>query len=174
MALTKCAECGKEISEKALMCPNCGCAASGSGRLLAYEYRSKTEILGLPLVHIVYGLPIHPVTGRFRVAKGIVAIGNIATGGLAIGGVSLGIVGFGGVAVGLVAVGGLAVGLLALGGMAIGLVAVGGGAVGYYALGGGAWGKHALGANARDPNAVQFFKQYLGPWVEKMHQQPHQ
>ncbi len=28
MALTKCIECGKEISDKASVCPNCGCPVS--------------------------------------------------------------------------------------------------------------------------------------------------
>lgn len=28
MALIKCPECGKEISDKAAACPNCGCPAS--------------------------------------------------------------------------------------------------------------------------------------------------
>lgn len=31
MALIKCPECGKEISEKASMCPNCGCPSSEWG-----------------------------------------------------------------------------------------------------------------------------------------------
>ncbi len=47
----------KRAQKKALMCPNCGCAASGSGRLLAYEYRSKTEILGLPWVEKMHQQP---------------------------------------------------------------------------------------------------------------------
>jgi len=171
MALVDCPECGKPMSARALMCPNCGFAAGN--RLFAYEYRSKTQLFGLPLVHIIYGLPIDPLTGRFRVAKGIIAIGNIAVGGVAIGGISLGVVSFGGLALGLAAIGGLAVGLLlALGGMAVGLVAIGGGAYGYYALGGGAWGAHALGGNVRDPEAVEFFKRYLGSWVEQIQQKP--
>ncbi len=82
MTLINCPECNKEISDKALMCPNCGFAAGN--RLFTYEYRSKKELFGLPLVHIVYGLGIDPLTGKFRVAKGIIAIGNIAVGGLAI------------------------------------------------------------------------------------------
>ena len=169
MALVSCPECDKEISDKALMCPNCGFAAGN--RLFAYEYRSERELFGLPLVHIVYGLGINPVTGRFRVAKGIIAIGNIAIGGVAIGGLSFGILSFGGLALGLAAFGGLAVGLLlAMGGMAVGLIAIGGAAFGYYALGGGAWGTHALGGNVQDPEAVEFFKRFLGSWVEQLQQ----
>src|SRR3990172_3784747 len=171
MVLVNCPECGKEISDKALMCPNCGYAASGG--LFAYEYRSKIELFGLPLVHIVYGLGINPVTGRFRVAKGIIAIGNIAVGGLAVGGLSFGVISFGGLALGLAALGGAAVGLLlAVGGMAVWLVAIGGGAFGYYAFGGGAWGAHALGANVQDPKALEFFKRFLGPWVEQLQRRP--
>jgi len=175
MTLVNCPECDKEISDKALMCPNCGFAAGN--RLFVYEYRSKRELFGLPLVPmyigIVYGLGINPLTGRFRVAKGIIAIGNIAIGGVAIGGLSLGILSFGGLALGLAAFGGAAVGLLlAMGGMAIGLVAIGGGAVGYYALGGGAWGTHAIGGNVQDPEAVEFFKRFLGSWVEQLQRKP--
>ena len=150
MVLINCPECDKEISDKALMCPNCGFSAGNrSLPIFTYEYRSKREFFGLPLVHVVYGMGINPLTGRIRVAKGIIAIGNIAVGGLAIGGLSLGILSIGGLALGLAALGGMAVGLmLALGGMAVGFIAIGGGALGYYALGGGAWGAHALGGNA--------------------------
>lgn len=163
MTLVNCPECDKEISDKALMCPNCGFSAGN--RLCTYEYRSKSELFGLPLVHVVYGLGINPLTERLREAKGIIAIGNIAVGGLAIGGLSLGILSIGGLA----AFGGMAVGLmLALGGMAVGFIAIGGGAFGYYALGGGAWGTHALGGNAQDAQAIEFFKRFLGSWVEHL------
>jgi len=172
MSLVNCPECGNQISDKALMCPKCGLPMGSPGaRLLrgqgfGYEYRSEAKVFGLPLVHIASGYD--PSTGRPRVAKGIIAIGNIAVGGLAVGGVSVGVVGLGGLSVGLMAIGGLAVGvLLALGGLAIGFVAVGGGAVGYYALGGGAWGVHPLGGNIQDPQAVEFFKRFLGPSIEQ-------
>ncbi len=36
MALTKCIECGKEISDKASVCPNCGCPV---------EQATKSEVL---------------------------------------------------------------------------------------------------------------------------------
>jgi hypothetical protein len=132
-----------------------------------YEYRSQRTLFGLPLVHICTGCD--PVTGRKRVAKGILAIGDAAVGVIAIGGGAFGGLAIGGAAVGLVSVGGMAIGLLlatgglgiggiALGGGAIGLVALGGGAIGYYAMGGGAWGVHVLSAEARDPEAIQFFE----------------
>jgi tRNA A-37 threonylcarbamoyl transferase component Bud32 len=135
-------------------------------RRFGYEYKSKTTVFGWPVVHIATGMD--PMTGRKRIAKGIIAIGDIALGifafggcafgGLAFGGFSLGLFSIGGMAIGLlVAFGGGAIGALAVGGGALGLIAVGGGAVGYYATGGGAYGVHPLGANAQDPAAKAFF-----------------
>jgi len=160
MALINCPECEREVSDQAMMCPHCGHPIRG---LAGYEYRSERELFGLPLVHIIRGGGLDPVTGRLRVAKGIIAVGPIAVGGLAFGGTSFGLVSFGGVAVGLVGVGGVGIGvLLALGGLAIGGVAIGGAAIGYYALGGGAWGVHPLGGNVRDPNVPEFLKNWFG------------
>jgi predicted Ser/Thr protein kinase len=155
-------------------------AISGVSRALwrpyGYEYRSKRTLLGWPLVHICSGLD--PATGRVRIAKGIIAIGDRAVGGLAIGGAALGVVAFGGMAAGLlafgggaiglllaggggalgaVAIGGGAIGVLALGGGAIGLIAMGGGAIGYLAKGGEAWGAHTVSALGEDPEALAFF-----------------
>ncbi|HUT01760.1 MAG TPA: hypothetical protein VM031_04860 [Phycisphaerae bacterium] len=162
-----CPECGGQVSEKALMCPHCG-MLMGKG-LLGGEYRSSTKLFGLPLVHVVWGYGLDPLTGRFRVAKGIVAIGNVAVGVVAIGGVAVGGIALGGLALGLAALGGCAIGvLLALGGMAVGLVAIGGGALGYYALGGAAWGVHSLGGNVQDGEAASFFRRYLGAWVDRL------
>jgi tRNA A-37 threonylcarbamoyl transferase component Bud32 len=148
-------------------------------RPYGYEYRSKTMLFGMPLLHICSGLD--PATGRIRVARGIVAIGDRAVGGLAIGGLAygviaigggaLGIFAFGGGAIGLlfalgggalggIALGGGAIGLIAFGGGAVGLVALGGGAVGYLAKGGGAWGVHVVSAIREDPAAVAFFDRW--------------
>lgn len=167
MSLVNCPECGNQISDKAVMCPKCGLGVRlPMARWFGYEYRSEASLFGLPLVHITCGYD--PSTGRPRIAKGIIAIGNVAVGGFAVGGLSFGVVSLGGLSLGLVAVGGLAIGLLlALGGMAIGLIAVGGGAFGYYALGGGAWGLHPLGGNAQDPQATEFFKRFLGESIEQ-------
>jgi hypothetical protein len=169
MTLVACPECQREISDQAFACPYCGKPIR-----VGYEYRSQATLFGLPLVHITTGLD--PVTGRPRVAKGIIAIGNMAVGGLALGGLALGVIAIGGGAIGLLALGGGAIGLLfafggaalggvALGGGAVGLVALGGGACGYYALGGGAWGVHVLSSTIRDPEAVRFFRDLLGSWL---------
>lgn len=108
----------------------------------AYEYKSKTTLWGLPLVHIHLGF------GLCR-AKGIIAIGNIATGVVAIGGLSVGAISLGGFALGLLAIGGGAIGLLlALGGFALGLLALGGICVGVFSVGGIAVGVYSIGGVA--------------------------
>lgn len=104
----------------------------GSFRTPGFEYKSKTLIHGIPLIHINLGCGIIP-----RRAKGIIAIGDIAQGLVSLGGISFGLVSIGGLSAGLVSLGGLAVGLLiALGGAAIAPIALGGLAVGVIAAGG--------------------------------------
>jgi tRNA A-37 threonylcarbamoyl transferase component Bud32 len=138
-------------------------------RRFGYEYRSKATLFGWPLVHIATG--IDPMTGRKRIAKGIIAIGDVAIGGLALGGCAFGVIPVGGVAIGLFSIGGVAIGLLvafggaaigglAVGGAALGVIAVGGAAVGYYATGGEAYGVHPLCANMQDPAAIEFFESF--------------
>jgi transcriptional regulator with XRE-family HTH domain len=100
-----------------------------------YEYVSKTRVWGLPLVHVKFS--------RFSrtpgIAKGIIAIGDVALGVVSIGGFALGLLSLGGISLGLLlSLGGLALGAFALGGVAIGLIAFGGAAVGVYAFGGAA------------------------------------
>jgi hypothetical protein len=159
MAMTRCKECGETVSERALACPKCG-APGPKSPLFGYEYRYPADAEGLPLVHIATG--IDPQTGRKRIARGVIAIGDVAVGVVAMGGVSLGGITFGGVSVGVIAFGGLSIGAgLALGGLAIGTVAVGGMAIGYYALGGGCYGPHVLSGIRQDPEAVAFFRRYL-------------
>lgn len=91
----------------------------------AYEYKSKTSLFGLPLVHINTG-------GSYmtKKAKGIIAIGDIAVGFVSIGGVSTGVIAIGAVAVGPLAFGAVAVGGIALGAVAVGAVAFGAVAIG--------------------------------------------
>jgi hypothetical protein len=113
-----------------------------------YEYKSSTTIGGWPIVHVCAG--IDPVTMRPRIAKGVVAIGNIAVGMVAVGGLACGLFAVGGASIGLLlAVGGAAVGLgVSVGGFAVGSIAIGGVAVGFvYAIGGGAFGPALAAAN---------------------------
>jgi len=140
---TRCRSCGRDLVDV----PAGPLRTAG---MMGYEYVSRSEVMGFPLLHIVRGLD--PETGRVRVARGIIAIGNIAIGVFALGGVSMGIFSIGGVTLGLIALGGFAGGVVALGGMAIGALAAAGGmalSLGL-AVGGLALGRYTL--DSRGPN----------------------
>ena len=169
MNLVPCPACGNSLSPKASTCPKCGHPITqneipaifphfqyGYG----FNYRSKINILGLPLIHIASGFD--PETRQKRIAKGVIAIGDIALGVFALGGLSLGIFTLGGLALGALALGGLAIGGIAVGGAAIGYIAVGGAAVGYYAIGGAAFGKHTLGPLGQDPELLKLLTEKFG------------
>jgi tRNA A-37 threonylcarbamoyl transferase component Bud32 len=138
---------------------------------LGYEYKSKTTVFGLPLVHIATGIDLR--TGRKRIAKGIIALGDIAVGVMAYGGLAVGGITFGGCSLGVISLGGLSVGVLlavggaaisgglSIGGLAIGAVGLGGMAIGVYAFGGGALGLHAMSGEGIDPEAEKLFT----PWA---------
>ena len=96
-----------------------GSAATSPPPKQGGEWTSKQRLFGLPLVHVASGYD--PATGRIRIAKGIIAIGNVAVGGVAVGGVSLGVIAIGGVTAGIVSLGGVALALW----MAFGAVTVG-------------------------------------------------
>lgn len=137
-----------------------------------FSYRSHTRFLGLPLVHVEKRGT--SADGRMVVAKGWIAVGDVACGVVALGRLSVGLVSFGGLSVGGLALGGMAAGGIAVGGMALGLAALGGMAVGYVAMGGMALGVYAAGGAAfggavirgagADPAAVDWFSQNL-PFV---------
>ncbi|MCM3042292.1 helix-turn-helix transcriptional regulator [Paenibacillus motobuensis] len=108
-----------------------------------YEYKSKTTLFGVPLVHINYG------RGENHVAKGIIAVGNIAIGVLSLGLIALGGISIGALSAGLISLAALSFGLLlAIGGGALGTIAIGGWAIGIYAIGGLALGMFSLGGAA--------------------------
>jgi hypothetical protein len=120
------------------------------------EYRSSTELFGLPLVHVVTG---GIVDGRYRrgVATAWLAVGDLAFGALfACGGVAVGSISVGGIAIGALPVGGLALGALSFGGLALGWIAVGGVAFGWHAAVGGLAVAHlyATGGVAIAPQIV--------------------
>ena len=134
-----------------------------------YEYRSKTEVFGLPLVHIAMGVDLR--TGKKRVAKGVIAIGEMAKGIFAFGGLALGVFSFGGLSVGVISLGGFALGLASFGGFALALIfayggfaiapiAIGGLVIGYYAAGGTAYGAHTWSSRGRDFAAREFFRNF--------------
>ena len=86
--------------------------------LTDFEFRSKEEINGWPLIHINFGT--NPVTGRPLVAKGVVAIGNIAIGIVSIGAVAFGVVTVAGIGLGIVSLASIAIGIVAIGPIALG------------------------------------------------------
>ncbi|MCB9898814.1 MAG: serine/threonine protein kinase [Planctomycetes bacterium] len=141
---------------------------------MEYEYRSHATLFGLPLLHVDRGYGPSPRTGRVRVARGWVAVGQVAVGvfawggvavgGVCLGGVSVGVLGMGGLALGLLVLGGVAAGGVVHGGVAAGWAAVGGAAFGHYAAGGLARGAHVLSGAVQDPAAWSFFEHWM-PWV---------
>ncbi len=115
-------------------------------RTRAFEFRSHTALLSLPLIHVCLETARD---GKTQPAVGWIAVGNIAYGALfAFGGFAVGAVSVGGVAVGLLAIGGGTLGVLSFGGVALGGWAVGGVAVGYMAAGGSALGWLAASGGA--------------------------
>lgn len=163
MGLTTCRECGREVSTEALACPHCGAPGpSGAGagypwRTWGFEWRSATEVLGWPLVHVAVG---RDSRGRLRVAKGIIAIGQFGVGLITVAQFGLGfLAGLGQVICGLTAIAQVAItAWFALGQVAVGYVAIGQAAVGYYALGQVAVGRHLWTPGQRDPAAAAFFR----------------
>jgi len=163
-AVGLCVACQKALCRQCVVrdTPRLLCRSCLERGTIGFEYRSAVGIGSWPLIHICAGLD--PATMRPKVAKGVIAIGNVAVGGLAIGGAAVGLLTLGGASIGLLlAVGGLAIGTgLSLGGLAIGSVAIGGGAVGfYYAMGGGALGPAVIDGRRCDEAAREFLLQWL-------------
>jgi hypothetical protein len=117
----------------------------------SFEYKSSITIAGWPLLHVCGG--VDPQTMTLRVARGVIAIGNIAVGALAIGGVACGLVTIGGASFGLLlAIGGAAIGTgLSVGGFAVGTIAIGGAAIGWL---------RAAGAVAIAPRALDALRRW--------------
>ena len=77
--MKKCRECQTDISEQAFACPKCGCPFPSRKNWdgWGYEYKSKTRIGELPLVHISFKYKPNRIP---VVAKGIIAIGQFGMG----------------------------------------------------------------------------------------------
>lgn len=104
---------------------------------LKFEYKSKTTVFGIPLVHIKLGR-----------AKGIFAVGIMATGLVSFGALSIGLLSLGLLSLGLIALGTFSLGGLSFGGIAAGIMAFGGVALGIFTVGGLSIGMYSLGGCA--------------------------
>ena len=164
-----CHECVAKDTPR-LVCRACAARGSvppytwpyGSFGWYGFEYKSSVAIGTWPLVHVCAG--IDPVTMRPRIARGVVAIGNIAVGLVAIGGVACGVFTLGGASIGLLlAVGGAALGFgLSIGGFAVGSIAIGGAAVGFvFAVGGQGFGPAVIDGGRCDEVARDFVRRWL-------------
>lgn len=162
MGITRCRECQREISTEARSCPYCGVpfpARKGpAGR--GFEWKSKQTVYGYPLVHIAFG---RDAQNRWRVAKGVIAIGQFAIGLVTFAQFGIGVLfGFGQFMIGLTAVAQVAIaGLFGLGQFATGYIAIGQLALGYYALCQVGFAKHLWTQAAKDPVAAEFFRRLL-------------
>jgi hypothetical protein len=158
MALTPCRECLAEVSDQARACPHCGAPQpanptwSGTG----YEWKSSRTYGGYPLVHIAFG---RDSRGKWRVAKGIIAIGQFALGLVTVAQFGVGLLfGFGQFLIGSAVLAQFAGGLLVgVGQIATGYVAIGQVILAYYGLGQIGLAKFLWSTSRKDPEAVQFF-----------------
>ena len=77
--MKNCRECQREISENAMSCPHCGAPYPAKEKWAGwgFEYKSKTTIAGLPLLHVSFKYKPNRVPVP---AKGIIAIGQFACG----------------------------------------------------------------------------------------------
>lgn len=89
--MKSCRECKHQISEQAFSCPQCGAPypAKDSWTGWGFEYKSKLEIAGLPLLHIAFKYKPNRVP---VLAKGIIAIGQFGCGVICISQFGIGII----------------------------------------------------------------------------------
>ncbi len=78
-----CRSCQRSISEEAIACPNCGAPYPAREKWdgWGFEYKSETNLFGLPLLHVSFK---YRPNRRPVPARGIIAIGQFAFGGLTI------------------------------------------------------------------------------------------
>jgi hypothetical protein len=170
-AVGLCALCQKAVCRQCVGAdsPRVVCRSCLEQRtIVGFEYRSSMDVGGWPLIHVCLGMD--PLTMRPKVARGVIAVGNIAVGVVAIAGLAVGLVTAGGLSIGLLfALGGVAAGFgLSLGGVAIGAVAVGGVAIGYtYAIGGAAFAPAVIDGRHCDPEVLDFARRWVGSWVPR-------
>ncbi len=135
------------------------------------EFISHIKVLDLPLIHYTSGRC--PETGRYKAAKGIIAIGKIAFGIIAIGQFSAGVISIGQISLALLAIAQVGLGIisigqlsiaayLAIGQFALGYISIGQFAFGYYVLAQFGFGEYVWSVKNKDPHAIEFFKMLFG------------
>ena len=159
MAIRICEECGKEIGTDAAICTHCGSpgpASRGSG----FEWRSRANLFGIPLIHVAFG---RDNTGRMRVAKGFVAIGQLAVGLITIAQFGIGVIfGFGQFVTGLTGIGQVALAvILGIGQFATGLIAIGQVVLAVFGLAQAGWATYLWSPDRVDMEAVAMFHTLL-------------
>ena len=140
-----------------------------------FEYISKRRFLGLPLLHVHFGLGLCRAHGVFAFGNfasgfvsagffsaGFLSAGLFAVGLLALGNFVMGCLAFGSIAAGILAFGAVTVGMIAYGAIAIGNVAIGAMAIGQYAVGDWANGWLAVGRTNASGTHVFYMPQMLG------------
>jgi len=136
-------------------------ASAGAPHWRGYQWRTKAEILGWPLVHVAWGRD--KLTGRLLVAKGVIAVGQFAIGLITIAQFGIGFLfAFGQFTGGWLAIGQFAVGVyFGLGQFATGMTAIGQFALGEYVLAQIGYGKHVWSVGVKDPEAIDHFRNLL-------------
>jgi hypothetical protein len=157
-ALIPCPECRNPIGDEAGSCPKCGATGPASGKWpgTGFEWKSGRSVYGWPLVHVAFG---REPGGKFRVARGIIAVGQFGIGLFTIAQIGVGFVfGFGQVMIGLSAIAQVAVTVLfGIGRFASGFAAVGQVVLAYYGLGQAGLAAHLWSMGSKDPEAARFF-----------------
>ena len=110
-----------------------------------WEYRSRFQLLGMPLIHLRLGDRLgEPVRAWIAAGDcafgGLIAFGGLAIAPISVGGCAIGLFSFGGLAIGAMVMGGLGLGGWAFGGLVFGWQAFGGCAIALNA----AWGGYAI------------------------------
>jgi len=158
MTLIPCRECKKQISENAKSCPECGAPlpAKKEWSCTGYEWKSETTIYGYPFIHIAFG---QNEKGKYRVAKGVIAIGQFAIGVITIAQFGIGFLfGFGQFIFGLTAVAQFAGALIfGFGQIATGYAAIGQIVFSHYGIAQTGFAKYLWSSTRKDPEALEFF-----------------
>ncbi len=157
-----CKACDHEIDRREKRCPHCGVLypANPSWNGWGVDWRTRATLAGWPLVHVSFGRDMY---GHWRVAKGIIAIGQFGFGLITIAQFGVGLLfGFGQALLGMTGIAQFAItAYFALGQIAVGNIAIGQVVLGRYGLGQVGLAEHLWSATVKDPAAVAFFK----PWI---------